>query len=75
MDEKSFQEFLSLHGSHCILLQALALVSKKIYISQALVVFFYNAIVLVKDLTLLFTQISTVLWKRVQVWPQKEQFD
>ena len=50
-------------GSLCILFQVPAVLSKKVYILLALVVFSHNANVLVKVLTLLFTQISTVLSK------------
>ena len=75
MDERSFQGLPSVLGSHCILFQVPAIVSEKVYIPPALVAFFNNADVLVKALILLFTQISTVLWKIVQVWPQKVEFD
>ena len=73
MDERSFQGLPSVvqQPPHPISSTS----SKKVYISPALVVLFHNVNVLVKALTLLFTQISTVLWKIVQVWPQKVQFD
>ena len=63
MDKRSFQELPPVLGSHCILFQARA------------VALFDNVNVLVKAITLLFTQISTVLWKIIHVWPQKVQFD
>ena len=54
-------------GSHCILFHAPVVVNEKVYTPPALVMLFHDANI--------FTQISTVLWKIVQVWPQKLQFD
>ena len=51
-------------GSHCILFQAPTVVSKKVHIPPALEALFYNANVLVKALTQLFTQITITLWKK-----------
>ena len=68
MDEISFQGLPPVLGSHRILFQAPAVVSKKVYIPPALVELFHNTSVLVKVYTLFFTQISTVMWKTVQVW-------
>ena len=57
--------------SHRIPFQTPAVVIEKVY----MVALFHNANVLVKALTLLFNQISTVLWKIVKVWPQKVLLD
>ena len=57
--------------SHRIPFQTPAVVIEEVYIPPALVALFHKANVLVKALTLLFNQISTVLWKIVKVWPQK----
>ena len=67
MDERSFQGLLPVLDKHGIPFEAPAVVSEKVYIPPALVVLFHNTNVLVKALTLLFTQISIVLWKIVQV--------
>lgn len=67
MDERSFQGLPPVPSSNRILFQAPAVVSEKVYIQPALVALFHNVNVLLKALTLLFTQISTVLWKIVQV--------
>ena len=67
MAKRSFQRFPLMLGSHHILFKAPAVVSDEVYIPSALVVLFHYANVLVKALTLLFTQISTVVWKIVQV--------
>ena len=76
MAKRSFQRFPLMLGSHHILFKAPAVVSDEVYIPSALVVLFHYANVLVKALTLLFTQISTVVWKIVQVVRlQKMQFD
>ena len=71
MDEMSFHKVPSVLGTHCIQFQAPAVVSGKVYIPLSLVALFHYANVLVKALTVFFTQISTVLWKTVQVWLQK----
>ena len=42
---------------------------RKVYIPPDLVALFHNTNILVKAIILLFTQISTVLCKIVQVWP------
>ena len=60
-----FQEVLPVLGNHYIPFQAPAVVSEKVHIQPFLVALFYNANVLVKVFTLLFTQISIVLWKFV----------
>ena len=62
-------------SSHHILFQAPAVISENIYIPLAFVVVLHNVNVLVKVLTLLFLQISTVLSKIVQVRLQKMKFD
>ena len=67
MDDRSFQELSPVLDSHQIPFQAPVLISEKIYFPPALEAFFHNANVLVKALTLHFTQISTVLWKIVQI--------
>ena len=72
--KKSFQELPLLLGSHRIPFQVPAIVSEKVNIPPDLVVLFHNANVLVKALTPLFTQISTVFWD-IYMWPQKMQFD
>ena len=65
MDQKSFQGLPPVFGSHHIPFKAPAVISEKVYIPSALVVLFHNVNALVK---MLFTQISTVLWKIVQLW-------
>ena len=52
MDERSFHGLSPVLGSHCILFQALAVVSKKIYIPLALVALFHDVNILVKALHL-----------------------
>ena len=47
---------------YCILFQAPAVVSEKVYIPPAFVALFHNTNDLVKELIQLFTQIFTVLW-------------
>ena len=59
MDESSFQGLPPVFGSNHILFQAPAVASKKVYIPLALKELFHNVNVLVKELTLLFTQFST----------------
>ena len=75
MDERYILGLSSVFGSHCILFQVPKVVSEKVYILPALVVLFHYVTVLMKALILLFTQISTVLWKIVQVLLQKVHFD
>ena len=75
MNKRFFQGLPPVLGSHHIPFEVTAVVSKKVYIPQPLIVFFHNVNVLVKVLTLLFNQISTILWKIIQVWLQKIQFD
>ena len=75
MDERSFQGLPLLLGSHNLPFQVPEVVSKKVYIPTGLVVTFHNANVLVEALILLFTQMTTVLWKIVQLRLLKVQFD
>ena len=75
MDEKSFQGLPLVFDRHCIPFQAPAVSNEKVYFPVTLIVFFHNANILLKALTLFFTQIYTVLWKIVKVCPQKMQFD
>ena len=48
-----------------------AAISEKVYVPLDLVVLFHIVNIMVKSLTQFFSQISIVLWKIVQVWPQK----
>ena len=59
MNKESFPGLPPVLGCHHILFQALSVVSKKVYIPPATVALFYNANVMVKAPTLLFTHIST----------------
>ena len=61
MDKMSFQGLPRVLGSHLILFQTPTVVSENVYISPTLVAPLYNAKVLMKTLTLLFTPIFTEL--------------
>ena len=71
LHERSFQRLLPILGCHRISFQA----PDQQLSARKFVALFHNANVLVKALIMIFTQISTVLWKLVQMWPQKVQFD
>ena len=72
---KVFSGLSPLLGSHRIPFQVLAIASENVYIPSALVVLFHNENTLLKTLTLLFIQISTILWEIVPMRLQKVQFD
>ena len=54
-----------------ITLQAPAVAGQRTDIQSALIAFLHIADILVKVLTLFFTEVSTILWKIVQVRPEE----
>ena len=55
-------------------LQAPAVVGQKIDIPSALIAFLYITDILVKALTVFFTEVSIILWRIVQIRPEEMNF-
>ena len=74
MDEWSFQGLLFVLSRFHIPLQAPAVVSQKIDLPLTLIAFLHITNILVKVHTLFFTEVSTILWKIVQMGLEKMHF-
>ena len=74
MDEWSFQGLLFVLSRFHIPLQAAAVVSQKIDLPLTLIAFLHITNIFVKVLTLFSTEVSTILWKIVQMGPKKMHF-
>ena len=74
MDEWSLQGLPFVLSRLHIPLQTPAVVSQIINIPSALIAFLHIIDIFVKVLTLFFTEVSTILWKILQMRPEKMHF-
>ena len=74
MDEWSLHGLSIVLSKHHIPLQAPALIGHKVDIPSALIESLHHTEILVKALTLFFTEVSTILWKIVQMAPKEVHF-
>ena len=74
MDEWSLQELPFVLSRLHIPLQTPAVVQQKVEISSASIAFLHITDILVKVLSLFFIEVSTILWKIVQMRPEEAHF-
>ena len=74
MDEWSLQGLPFVLSRLHIPLQAPAVVGQKMDIPTVLIAFLHITDILVKALTLFFTEVSPIMWKIVQMRPEEMHF-
>ena len=74
MDEWSLQGLLFVLSRLHIPVQAPAVVGQKVNIPSALIAFLHIIDILLKALTMFYTEISTIFWKIVQMRPEEIHF-
>ena len=74
INEWSLQGLLFVLSRLHIPVQAPAVVGQKVNIPLALIAFRHITDILLKALTMFFTEISTIFWKIVQMRPQEMHF-